>query len=217
MSMAKIRYLLFDAANTLIHKPSLWERIQSACEKHDVFIDSELLRRNHKILSELTAFPDRTTSDFYMQFNRELLYACGVIPSEILLSDIFEFCSYLPWEPFDDTEVLSKIDIPKGIISNFNTSLSDKLNQFFPNQFSKIITSEELQCAKPAPEFYEKATAIIAEDPNQIMFIGDSVKLDIEPALKAGWNALLIDRSGYYQSHKQRISSLNQLEALFHD
>lgn len=210
--MAEIRYLLFDAANTLIHKPSLWERIESACSKHDLFIDDEMLRRNHKMLSELIAFPDRTDSSFYNQFNRELLYSCGIMPSDELLADIFESCSYLPWEPFTDTTVLAELKMKKGIISNFNIKLESHFPEDFARHFSHIITSEQMGCAKPDLLFYQKALEIIGEEPEHILYIGDSIKLDMEPAKTLGIQAILIDRGGYFMHYPQRISSLQEIK-----
>jgi putative hydrolase of the HAD superfamily len=187
--MAEIKYLLFDAANTLIHKPALWERIESACAKHDLLIDNELLRRNHKMLSELIAFPDRTDSSFYKQFNRELLYSCGVLPSDELLADIFESCSYLPWEPFPDTAALAELPMSKGILSNFSVKLESHFPKDFAGNFSHIITSEQMGCAKPDILFYEKALELIGEAPDNILYIGDSIKLDMEPARILGMQA----------------------------
>ena len=209
--MAKIKHLLFDAANTLIHKPALWGRIITTCAEHDVFIEEELLQRNHKILSEVIKFPDRTSSEFYKQFNRELLYSCGVIPSDALIEETFKSCSYLPWEAFDDGSSLSKIDVPKSVLSNFNTTLSTHLDKYYPSTFSRILTSEELQCAKPAVEFFTRATELLGVKASDILFIGDSIKLDMEPALKAGLHAVLIDRPRYFASYQNRIESLYKL------
>lgn len=212
--MAKIKYLLFDAANTLIHKPQLWTSIIKACAQHEHNLDLKLLQRNHKMLSEFVKFPDQTSFDFYNQFNRELLYSCGIIPSDELLSDIFNNCSYLPWEAFEDCSILSELSLPKAILSNFNSKLSSHLEKQFPGMFSHIITSEELKCAKPALEFFQKAVELLAVEADQILFVGDSLKLDIEPALKAGFSAVLLDRPGYFKLYENRIDSLDHLRQI---
>jgi putative hydrolase of the HAD superfamily len=209
--MAKIRYILFDAANTLIHKPVLWEGIKSALNKHGISVDDKVLKYHHKIVSEVFIFPDRTSSEFYRSFNSELLFSIGIIPKDDLLDDIFSACTYLPWQPFEDTVVLKKMPVPLGILSNFNSSLSQKIHEFFGPLFSNILVSEELDCAKPDIIFYEKAIDIIGISPENILYVGDSIKLDMKPAVDAGLNAYLIDRVGAFPAYKNRLNSLEEL------
>ncbi|MDZ4331200.1 MAG: HAD-IA family hydrolase, partial [Flavobacterium sp.] len=132
-------------------------------------------------------------------------------PTEELLSAIFENCTYLPWEKFEDSKVLTEIEIPIGVISNFNGTLKDKLNQFFGPVFKDILVSEELGIAKPKIGFYQKALVTIGYDASEILYIGDSMKLDIEPASQLGIKSLLIDRDDFYKKSSYKISSLNEI------
>jgi putative hydrolase of the HAD superfamily len=211
--MGNIDFVLFDAANTLIHKPELWGRIKMALAKHDISVDDQLLKIRHKLISELIRFPDNTSADFYRQFNSELLYSVGIIPTDVILDDVFAACTYLKWDTFEDTKALSNIALPKGILSNFNSSLTQRINTLIPDTFSKIIISEELQCAKPSLEFYTKALEIIGIPAKNILYIGDSIKLDMQPALEVGMNVLLIDRDNCYPDFKRRISSMHEISS----
>ena len=103
-----MKYLLFDAANTLIYKPNLWERILKVLQDNGYKINETELKLRHKLLSEIINFPDTTSRDFYEEFNSELLMALGIIPNENLLKELFEECSYLPWQAFDDCEEIKK-------------------------------------------------------------------------------------------------------------
>ena len=47
--------------------------------------------------------------------------------------------------------------------------------------------------------------------PQEILYIGDSVKLDMEPAIKIGFNVCLIDRDNYFDGFNPRISNLEML------
>jgi putative hydrolase of the HAD superfamily len=209
--MKKINYILFDAANTLIHKPLLWERFQNELKNFNHDIPLELLKKNHKLLSECLRFPDRTSRDFYQQFNSELLYSLGIIPEEELLDKIFQACTYLPWSKFEDTEILPSLQQSLGIVSNFNNSLKKTVEDMLGPVFKNIVVSENFGVAKPESKFYELALKEIDIDPSNILYIGDSIKLDIEPALKLGINAVLIDRDNTYPYFTNRISSLKQL------
>ena len=209
--MSKYEYILFDVAGTLLYKPSFFDKILVILKANGYKITKEEFIFKHKLLSETIKFPDRTDKDFYNFFNEELLYSLGVLPNNILLDKIFTACSYLPWEKFEDTQVLEKIKQPIGIISNFNNTLRSKLDESFNINFCNIIVSEEIGISKPDLEFYKRALEIIDVDPKKILYIGDSVKLDLHPAMLCEINTLVIDRDNFYPGLETKISNLNNI------
>jgi putative hydrolase of the HAD superfamily len=206
-----IKYILFDVAGTLLHKPAFYTTLLPILNKYGYKITLPELKLKHKIASELLRFPDRTSKQFYSTFNEDLLFALGIVPNDEILEEIFSACSYLPWEKFDDTKILTDIDLPIGIISNFNTTLKEKLTGFFGPVFKDILVSEELGIAKPEIAFYKKAIEQIGLPPQNILYVGDSLKLDIRPALQAGLKPLLIDRDKFFPASPYAINDLNQI------
>ncbi len=205
--------LLFDAANTLIHKPSLWEKIQKTLKKFNYQVEQRVIKERHKLLSEIINFPDRTDKDFYLNFNSELLLSLGIIPTNELLEELFNNCKYQPWEAFDDCKFLNDINIKKAIISNFNSSLINLIDELIGvNIFSNIIISENENTRKPELKFYQTAIEKLEIEASEILYIGDSLKLDIIPAKKLGMNTLLIDRDNIYPNSEKRISSFKELK-----
>lgn len=209
-----MKYLLLDVAGTILHKPDIFTKINEVLNLHGYSIGIGKLKHNHKLLSEVIKFPDRTNADFYTSFNSELLYSLGIIPTEELLKDIFQSCSYLRWEKFEDTKVLSEIEVPIGIISNFNSSLKNELDKHFGTIFSNLFVSEEIGISKPSLAFYQKALDKINLDPADILYVGDSLKLDLEPSLKLGMNSYIIDRDHFYSNNSRTIKSLSELTKL---
>lgn len=206
-----IKYIYFDVAGTLLGKPSLFPNIQNSIQQEGYQISIDEIKNKHKLLSEVIHFPDRTTEDFYHKFNSELLYLLGIVPTKKLLNGIFKNCSYLPWEAYDDTRVLQELNLPLGVISNFNTTLKDKLNTFFGSVFQDVFVSEELGIAKPNIGFYQKALEKIPFQAEEVLYVGDSIKLDLEPAESLGFKTLIIDRDNFYLNLKNRITSLEEL------
>jgi FMN phosphatase YigB (HAD superfamily) len=206
-----IKYIFLDVSGTILGKPSLFEKMNDTLISFNHIVSPVELKYKHKLLSEVIHFPDRTDETFYNHFNSELLRLLGIVPNIELLKAIFESCTYLPWEKFDDTNILSEINIPLGIISNFNSSLKAKLLQFFGPIFQDVLVSEELGIAKPNVEFYQKGLDFIGCEANEILYIGDSLKLDIEPASQIGIKCLLIDRDNFYQSTFNKINNLNEI------
>ena len=209
-----MKYLLLDVAGTLLYKPALFIKMQGVLTNRGHIVALNKIKYNHKLLSETIRFPDRTSKEFYTDFNAELLYSLGIIPNDTLLDEIFNACSYLPWEKFDDTDALQEVNIPIGILSNFNSSLKDQLSQLFGPTFSDIFVSEELGVAKPNIEFYKRALDKIDADVKDILYIGDSFKLDLAPAMQLGIRSYVIDRDNFYPNNPNTITSLFNIEDL---
>jgi len=210
--MTKIKYILFDAANTLIHKPLLWVKLQQLLADCGIAVSMEKLQFHHKIISEQMDFPDRTDKFFYAEFNRNFFNSLGVVVDDKMLEQIFKQCSYLPWKPFDDTSFFSEINLPIGVLSNFRRELSDILNNTFGNIFTDIIISEEADLRKPDVRFFEFAVKKIGLQPEEILYVGDSLKLDYLPARQANMKSLLIDRIGVYCGSAYVITNLHQIK-----
>ncbi len=207
-----MKYLLLDVSGTILYKPTLFDAMCSALHQFKIEIEIEQLKYHHKTLSELIKFPDKTSLEFYNYFNSELLYSLGIIPNKELLNAIFQSCSYLPWQKYDDCDFLEKIDVPMGILSNFNSKLNDKLNNLFGPLFRDIFVSEKVGLSKPSVEFYQYALDKIEIEANEILYIGDSFKLDFEPAKSLGISTFIIDRDGFYKKNKNVIRSFYELK-----
>ena len=209
-----IKAVFFDVANTLLEKPSLFPQMILAFKKNGHNLQIDELVRKHRFLSEAILFPDKTSKEFYDSFNRELIYALGIIPTRELLDDIFEACTYLPWKPFEDTVFLKDIKLPIGIISNWDNTLEEKLKSHFDLKFTWTLGSQNEGLKKPNPLFYQLILDRTKLHAHEVVFVGDSIKLDIEPAQSLGINAILIDRLDLYPaSSLKRINHLTDLNS----
>jgi len=207
-----MKAVFFDVANTLLYKPDFYGAFSSVLNKYGVDVDHRIFEERHRIVSEIVEFPDKTSQTFYREFNTTFLYALGIKATEEMLSDIFAACSYLPWKAFPDTDFLSEIKLPLGIISNWDRSLADKLS-ILNISFEWMLGSGEEQVRKPDKLFYEKILTRTGFKPDEILYVGDSVKLDVIPALQIGINAVLIDRINLYpKSPLKRIMTLAELK-----
>src|SRR3546814_12662905 len=121
--------LLLDAANTIIHKPKLWVSILDVLRIYGYDVTESDLRRNHKLLSEMVHFPDRTDANFYKNFNREVLLSLGIVPTDKMLDDVLAACSSLPWAMFDDTVNLNELNVEIAVLSNLQNSFFNELKQ----------------------------------------------------------------------------------------
>jgi len=209
------RAVFFDAANTLLDKPQLIPAMAGALLVHGLELPETELARRHRWLSEVITFPDTTSREFYAEFNATLLRSFGISPAPALLEAIFDACSYLPWAAFPDTATLARIGLPRGVLSNWDSSLPDKLALIAGVTFDWVLGSDQQGVRKPNPEFFRRAIDATGLAADEIVFVGDSLRLDIEPALSLGMSAYLIDRDGLYpQASVPRVASLDELADL---
>lgn len=209
--------LFFDVANTLLHKPQLWSKISDTLNTFGFDIPVNDLKRQHKILSETIKFPDKTNAEFYTLFNSKFLLSLGILPFEKILSALFLNCKNLPWEPFEDVSSLNKNYPSIGIISNWDSTLVahlDKVNL----HTDLVIGSANFGVAKPNPEIFEHAISKSGvNDNSDLVFVGDSLELDIFPAVQLGISAILIDRDNHFPHYSGlKIHSLKELPQLIH-
>lgn len=206
-----ISAVCFDVAGTLIYKEQFFEGFSMVLNKHGYQRPLIEVKEKHKILTEIIDFPDETSESFYNIFNSQLLICLGIIPNKEILKNIFETCSYLRWSAFNDTKVLSEINIPIYILSNFSSKLNMVLNGLFEKQFKSIWVSADLNYRKPDKSFYTEFLMKNNLEPMQILYVGDSFKLDYCPAKSLGINVKLIDRDFLYPFLKDRIGSLEEI------
>ena len=212
ISYTRVRAVFFDVAHTLLYKPDLYITISKVLESHHLLVDLNKLILVHKLYSETVEFPDKTSTEFYQKFNREFLYLLGIIPTPKMLDEIFQACHSLQWTKYEDTSILEVIKQPIGILSNWDVSLERNLICNFDVRFRWIIGSQKEKIKKPETLFFQKILDITGLKPSNILYVGDSVKLDIEPALKLGMNTFLIDRYNWYSgSNISRLTSLMEL------
>lgn len=214
----KYNYVFFDVANTLLYKKDLYVTLIKTLEKFDIKIKEDKLVERHKLLSEIVPFPEKTSKEFYQYFNSQLLYLLGIIPTDEILTAIYANCSYLPWDKFEDADILKELNIPLGIISNWDESLHEKLKNFFDLEFGIIACSSVNGMAKPNIEIFKEAILRSKVSLGEILFVGDSIRLDMEPASKIGIKPVLIDRNELHPNFKGiRIKSLREIKKIIND
>jgi HAD superfamily hydrolase (TIGR01549 family) len=210
-----IKAIFFDVAHTLLEKPTVMPTMHTVLEKHGVTVPIHELRARHAILMEAVEFPDRTDHVFYRKFNAAVVRALGAIPTSELLDDLFAAATYQPWIPYQDVATLERIALPKGILSNWDESLEEKISGSLDFDFRWILGSAAQRFRKPDPAFFHLIMEATGLQASEIAYVGDSMKLDIEPATRLGFRAILIDRESLFPySPLPRIGSLTELESM---
>ena len=124
------------------------------------------------------------------------------------------------WKLFPDTVPtltrLKERQIELGIISNFDSRLFTVLRGLgIAELFATVTISSLAHAAKPSPKIFQLALEKHALDPEEALYVGDSVHDDVEGATKVGLRAVLLDRQGKHaEAGVQRIRTLEELVPL---
>ena len=211
----RFKYIFFDLANTLLYKDGLYEAIGESLKVFGINIERRVLLKSHKIVSEIILSPEKTTKTFYDKFNSEFLYSLGVVPTRKMIDLIYKNASNLPWKAFSDIQALRALNVDIGIVANWDVSARRKINKLLDINFKDIIISSEVGVTKPSLDIFKVAFSKVKSAPREILYVGDSIRLDLEPASKSGAQPVLLDRDNIYPYYKDpRIRSLDQLKNL---
>lgn len=211
-----IKAVFFDVANTLLGKEDIYTTIQKILKDEGLSISLEEIKKNHRLITDVYVFPDKTTSEFYKNFNRDFLQSFGIIPSKEIISRMIDDCLKVQWSEFHDVKLFTNAKkLPLGVLSNWDKSLPEKLKKLSTMNFKWILGSEEIGVKKPDLAFFQRMIEISGVKAEEILFVGDSLKLDIIPALEMRINAVLVDRDNHYKHFiGNKITSFNELNKI---
>jgi HAD superfamily hydrolase (TIGR01549 family) len=88
---------------------------------------------------------------------------------------------------------------PVGIMTNgFAEVQAQKLDQFptLRERADAIVVCEETGVLKPDPQAFAHATEEAGGEPNEILYVGDSYRSDVEGGQRAGWRVAWFARNG---------------------
>ncbi|WP_026695834.1 HAD family hydrolase [Peribacillus kribbensis] len=154
----------------------------------------------------------------YKQLLKE--YPMTAISWRELLDDynthFFEHC--IPFPGLKETlNVLKKEGYALGIITNGRTGFQNRNIEALGIQdlMDVIVISEKEEVKKPDSAIFQRALALLQISSENVLFVGDHPKNDMEGASRAGLHTVWKD-DGYYEdfSHPYTITDLSELPRL---
>ena len=224
-----IEFIYFDVGGTLIDpRPSVGAVYAAAGRPHGLFASPEELQAAFR-----HAWIDRTVpgrrSIFTMGYDEPSTHAWWrELVLDVLRAVRFEgdaeacFQSFFSaferpesWHVYDDVlptlESLDRLGVRRGIISNWDYRLLPLLDALdLSRWFDPILVSAFERVAKPDVAFYQRAAERAGVAPERILSVGDRQDLDLEPAERAGFRAVLLDRAAA-QEGPTTVRSLSSL------
>jgi putative hydrolase of the HAD superfamily len=122
------------------------------------------------------------------------------------------------WMLFPETlytlKQLKSLGLKLGVISNFDSRIYSVLDALGIRDFFDVITvSSEVGRAKPDQGIFDAAVGALGIPASAVLLVGDSPHDDVEPAIRAGLSAVLVDRNNRHpaKTHLRRITSLTEV------
>lgn len=235
--MSRFDVVLFDAGETLLRpEPSFPELIVTLLERRGIAVanhDSDWI--NSALGSVFRAMDDlvvnrehfSTSTErsraFWTAIYSRLLEKLGVDDPDASHANYLydEFTKPEHYALFPDAlpalRELSATGYTLGIVSNFEEWLTTLLERLgvLP-LMSVIVVSGREGIEKPDPKIFRIALKRLHVAPERAVYVGDNPRIDVEPALKLGMGAVLIDRRGVHNGHRTSpvVRSLEQVPAV---
>ena len=231
--MSTIEIVFFDAGETILHPhPSFPELFARTCRESGHVVDADLVGEIQERLAphlvELAtesgmsepSLSEEASLRFWSHLYRRLLAELG-IEDEGMIAELYRvFSDSRSYKLFGDAApALRQLDeegYRLSLISNFEGWLEKMLVELeVGDVFDVSVISGLAGVEKPDRRIYEIALERAEVDPSRAVHVGDSPKMDAEPAEAVGMRPILLDRRDRYpDSPYPRIASLEELSSL---
>jgi len=228
-----IEIVFLDAGETILHPhPSFPELFARTCAEHGYDVSPKevapvlygMVRDMGTVAAEIgVPAPSTTAAGSYALWThiyRRCLDGLG-IPVDTLPDELYQvFSDSATYRLYPDA--LPAVDRLRadgyrvGLISNFEGWLEEMLVELQAGDvFEVSVISGLVGVEKPDPRIYEIALEQAGVQSDVAVHVGDSIRLDAEPATSVGIKAVLLDRSGAHpESGWPTIRSLEELPAV---
>ncbi|HEX8260139.1 MAG TPA: HAD family hydrolase [Rubrobacteraceae bacterium] len=185
--------------------------VEEACEP--------LLESLHTHISQNINYPTKEElAEFRRENARKTAEALGLdAPTDVLKEVLERRLIFRPYPESEEVmEELLAIGLPLFVVSNWDVALEGVLeNLGWVRYFDGIVASAKVGSEKPERAIFEEALRLagLAERRDRVVHVGNDPVSDVEGAISAGIDAVLIDREGDLQG-PEAIVTLADLRGL---
>jgi putative hydrolase of the HAD superfamily len=202
-----VRAVFFDVDFTLIYPGPTFrgEGYQAFCARHDIAVDPSTFQAAVSSAAPLLDTPDdaRYEDEIFVAYTRHIIEQMGGRGPALdaCAREIYaEWAACRHFELYDDVrEVFRELTargVRIGLISNSHRSLASFESHFhLQGMIAAAVSSSDHGFMKPNPSIFLAALRLVDAEPGQAMMVGDSVRQDVEGALRAGMRAALLHRA----------------------
>ena len=225
------RAVLFDVDFTLIYPGPMFrgEGYQAFCARYGIDVDASRFDEAVAAAAPLLDVSDDAPYDpeLFVAYTSRIIEGMGGRGPELdaCSREIYaEWAACQHFELYDDVpqvfRILADAGIRIGLISNTQRCLTTFQSHFeLDGLVSATVSSFEHGRMKPHPSIFEEALMRLGASAAEAIMVGDSVRQDVEGALRAGMRAILLHRGEHPPDRARElgvpiIKSLRELPPL---
>jgi putative hydrolase of the HAD superfamily len=227
----RTRAVFFDVDFTLIYPGPTFrgEGYRAFCARYGMDVDPSRFADAVASAAPLLDGPEDTPydADIFVAYTRHIIEQMGGRGPELeaCAREIYaEWAACQHFELYDEVpDVLRDLaagGVRIGLISNSHRCLASFQSHFeLQGLISATVSSSEHGFMKPHPSIFAAALQIVDVDAPEAIMVGDSMRQDVEGALRAGMRAVLLQRGGVPPARASEldvpvIQSLRELTGL---
>ncbi len=217
-----LKAVLFDLGLTLIRTASFPEIYRHILASFDVQVSVDAIVKAQEQTEkefDVSTYDENKRQEFWTNYNTALIKKLGIKKKVVFLASQIDelWWRFSHVEVFDDVEpTFSKLKargIKIGLVSNgFQKDLDHVLHKLdLKKWFDSVVCIDSCNCAKPNKEIFLYALDQLQINPNEVVFVGNSIEQDYDGAFAVGIRPFLIDREQKHSSQYNTINSLTDL------
>ena len=197
--------VLFDVDFTLIYPGPMFrgEGYQAFCARYGMDVDPTRFEQGVASAAPLLDSPDDVYDpELFIAYTSHIIQAMGGRGPRVdeCSREIYrEWAACQHFELYDDVppvlRQLSQAGLRLGLISNTHRCLASFQSHFeLQGLISATVSSSDHGLMKPHPSIFSAALQLLGVAASESVMVGDSLRQDIEGALKVGMRAVLLNR-----------------------
>ena len=202
-----IKAVFFDVDFTLIYPGPTFqgEGYRRFCTRYGIDADAERFDEAVAAAGRLLDDADEAKYDeeIYVTYTRHIIEGMGGTGEavEACAREIYrEWAACHHFELYHEVpsvlRTLSAAGVKLGLVSNSHRCLTSFQSHFdLQGLISATVSSSEHGVMKPHPSIFNAALALAGVEAAESLMVGDSIRHDVEGALRAGMSAALVYRS----------------------
>jgi HAD superfamily hydrolase (TIGR01509 family) len=220
--------VFFDVDFTLIRPGPTFraEGYRAFCARYEMDVDVSKFAEAVASAAPLLDGPEDAPYDagIFVDYTRHIIEQMGGRGPNLdaCAREVYaEWAACQHFELYDDVagvlRALSAAGLRIGLISNSHRCLASFQSHFeLQGLISATVSSSEHGFMKPHPSIFSAALQLVGVEPGEAVMVGDSLKHDVEGAIRAGMRGILLHRGsgGHPQEPELTIRGIRVIHSL---
>jgi HAD superfamily hydrolase (TIGR01662 family) len=211
--------VFFDVDFTLIYPGPTFrgEGYRNFCARYGIDVDVARFDEGVASAAPLLDGPEDTpyAAEIFVKYTTHIIEQMGGRGGRVeeCAREIYaEWAACQHFELYDDVapslRALAGAGVRIGLISNSHRCLASFQRHFeLQGLIAATVSSSEHGLMKPHPSIFRAALALVGVSAAEALMVGDSVRQDVEGALRAGMRAVLLNRGPRPHPREQELAS----------